>query len=184
MLIIEGTDLTGKTTLCRRLVEELNKRSEWGGYHYGHLSRLPPGWDHYWSYVARMARRRVQDRFHDSDIAYRRALREESQMEDAFKYGLVQAKLNLFGAYKVAIVADKDLLLQRHKNRGDQMYDVDVVIKANLEFNGMADKFDEVIYTHREHPWTDDFDVNRIIDEYLSRQSQLSLLLYNGGRTD
>lgn len=169
MLIVEGTDLVGKTTLCNKLVIELNKRI--GGYQYQHFTRLPEGWDYYWSYVNRMSRRIVQDRFHDSELAYCHGRGETSMFDGtsgSFQYSLVEAKLALLGCLKVVVITSRSELTHRFDGRGDDMYKLDVIEKANDWFAENCHRF-HMMWQSDAYP-TDEF-VQQVADVYVIRQN-------------
>lgn len=63
MLIIEGADNVGKTTIAKRLAERL-------GYEYRHEGPPPVGVDVVRYYLERMHDDVVQDRFHWGEIVY------------------------------------------------------------------------------------------------------------------
>jgi len=68
MLILEGADQLGKTTLANKLLKELHKRGY--PYVYRHFTRLPDCWKYPMSYLAHVSEPVVQDRFHMSEIVY------------------------------------------------------------------------------------------------------------------
>lgn len=183
MIIIEGTDLLGKTTLCRELVKRLASE----GYIYAHLTRLPPGWDYYWDYVARMSRRVVQDRFHDSELAYSHARGEgeTGTLLWGVRYDLVDARFRLLGGMKFVVTATQEVLSRRYEAHGDDMYKIDVISRANEWFFENTNRFD---YHHHitevdEYPSQTEL-VDKFVREYLDRQSTLDFVLNSRRRLD
>lgn len=118
MLIIEGPDCVGKTTLAHTL----NKGLADLGYVYSHFTRLPYGFDRYWGYIERMSRRIVQDRFHLSEIVYAEARGDVSPLTPEM-YNLVDARLRMLGGFTVLITADEELLRKRFSPH-NQMFDL------------------------------------------------------------
>lgn len=129
MIIIEGADLVGKTTLCHKLLE--TEYCQKNGMVYSHLSRLPPGWRNPGSYLARACSNTVQDRFHLSEPVYAAVRGEETRLTPE-RYRLVDAWLRLMGAITVVVVTDDKILESRW--REGEMYDLAQVKKANALF--------------------------------------------------
>jgi len=173
MLIVEGTDLVGKTTFCHKLLDALNAHPELGNaYQYQHLTRLPPGFHRYWGYLPRMGRNLVQDRFHDSEMAYCYG-RDENCMLTEETYQLVQAQLDLLGAYKVVITATENLLEERFKRKHkDEMYTISVIQRANEWFIDNGSRFDCEISCNGSNLWPE---IGEIVERYVARQFNLSL---------
>lgn len=137
MIILEGTDLVGKTTLAKRLVELLDDR----GYIYRHLSRLPDAFDRYHGYARLMSRCVVHDRFHMSEVVYSYARGDRSTKLCPETYRLVDAKLRLVPALTVVVTAADASLVARHRERAkDEMYDAELVLRANEAFKTIAQK--------------------------------------------
>lgn len=131
MLIVEGPDLAGKTTLCKKTLEYLTDHV------YAHFSRLPKHFDYYEMYIDRMSRYIVQDRFHMSEIVYARVRNEEPNISHN-RYRMLDAQAILHGGFTVVLFASKpeDTLLTRW--REGEMYDQDRVLLANRFFSQIA----------------------------------------------
>lgn len=178
MLIVEGTDLVGKTTLCQKLVKRLN--TQIGGYQYQHFTRLPEGWDYYWSYVNRMSRRIVQDRFHDSEPAYCYGRGEPCVFDGlagACQYVLVEAKLALLGAVKVVVTCDDNELARRFEKKGDDMYGLNVIVGANHWFEQNLDRFHHHFHCDGPESYPDDLFIDEVVKHYMIRQNALDRIL-------
>lgn len=136
MLIIEGTDMVGKTTLCKALVKKMNGM---GFPHvYRWFSKLPDCWDYYHDYLPNIAEHVVQDRFHMSEVAYRLA-RHEMPRLDAETYRLIDAKIRLVGGFTVVITApDSFLKGQWEKLAEREMHTLDQIIEVNHFFQENA----------------------------------------------
>lgn len=175
MLVVEGTDLLGKTTLCNKLVKRLNDEYR-ALFTYQHLGRLPAHWHSVWSYVDKMTRYCVQDRFHDSELAYAQA-RGDRPIIDNDAYRLVEAHLALRAGLKVAIVCDDESLLRRrHRELGDDMYGIDVIERANAWFLNNQRRFEHVIHVNEDSEWAQKEDEDRILELYIARQDSLTLI--------
>lgn len=174
MLIVEGPDCVGKTTLCRELLKRLP------GYIYAHFSRLPEGFDYYWGYIERISRRVVQDRFHMSEIAYSRARGDEPRLTRE-TYRLVDAKLRLLGGFTVLITAERNLIASRW--RKDQMYSLDKTLEAARIFEVLRDEREEVgvdidyaFHCTEGIPYVPGTAIDQIIDLYRQRRSLVDAL--------
>jgi hypothetical protein len=190
MIIIEGADGVGKTTLCKKLLNS----GRLDDHVYAHFTRLPAGFDYHWGYAERMSPRVVQDRFHMSEIVYAAARGEASQLTPEL-YRLVDARLRLIGAYVVLVVADEGLV----KSRWDasQMYDLEKTAAAARMFKSLCDwaayidadskpaepdrfaeyavDIDQLIVLNEERPYATDDDVDLILEAYLHRQQAVRL---------
>lgn len=184
---MEGTDLVGKTTLCKKLLDQLNRQI--GGYQYQHFTRLPEGWDYYWSYVNRMSVRLVQDRFHDSESAYCYGRGEASVFENEgargrFRYELIEAKLALLGCVKVVVTCDETEINRRFAEKGDVMYSTDVIIRANKWFEENTERFHHHYHASGpgEFPAECEPFIKVVIDHYMVRQTALDRVLRSAPR--
>ncbi len=193
MLIIEGPDGVGKTTLCHKLRKLLIEHPARVLSHvYAHFSRLPSVFDQYWGYVERASANIVQDRFHMSEIVYALACKRASPLTPEM-YRLVDGHLRKLGAFTVLVTADIDLIESRWDTT--QMYDKQITIDAASEFRLISacagqhyitpqQEFSEsytqpareyimdVDYRYhcsRENPYVDDAAIAQILERYLTR---------------
>jgi len=127
MIIVEGPDLAGKTTLCERILEHMHRH----GYPYvpRHLSRLPYCflWQHYYNLISPFV---VQDRFHLSEIPYAK-VRGDVPILDSWSYQIVDGWLKSVGAVQVVLIPTPEVLEARW--RKDEMYTLEQVqeVRAN-----------------------------------------------------
>lgn len=179
MLIIEGPDGVGKTTLAKRLVKELTSE----GYIYAHFTRLPPGFDRYWGYWERMSRKIVQDRFHMSEITYANA-REEVTPLDPETYRLIDGCVRLYGGMTVLILASQELIESRWTH--DQMFSLEKTKEAGRQYDklsrdgGLMPDFrsnriiqidiDYTFYCSKDFPYVTDGAIDEILKQYRERQ--------------
>jgi hypothetical protein len=186
MLIIEGTDHVGKTTLAKKLVAELDT----DGYTYRHLTRLTAGFDRYWDYLPMMTKKVVMDRFFLSEIAYQRAREEKFMTIGTEELRLLNAKLALFAGYTVVVTCDNDLLAERYaqeEGAEHQMYKMPVVLAANVAFRSMVDSPSYGIDCHipldKDYPWPSNGDVKSILMGYRNRLAAMSSLMRRKSQT-
>lgn len=120
MLIIEGPDCAGKTTLAKKFVNLLGRYLP---YIYQHLSRLPKGWSLH-EYFDLIYLCRVQDRFHISEPLYAQMRGDTSlfQFGDAFQKA-IEARLASVGALTVILLPSDSCIKNLWKP--DQMYTLD-----------------------------------------------------------
>lgn len=196
MLIIEGTDLVGKTTLAELLVKRLSTREDMrlsvsGPYQYAWFDKLPPTWDYFFSYLPAMRRFVVQDRFHMSEIVYREARGEPAKLYPE-TYRMLDGKLRLLGAFTVVVTADPDIIRNNFGTR-EEMHGLDVILRANelfleiVEGDGCAgwtfEAHDPDVDVHYHacvqngFPSSNEKLVEEIIDKYTTRQRILNKLL-------
>lgn len=141
MIIIEGTDTLGKTTLAQKLVASKELVAQ--GYLYRHLTRPPSTLNRFWGYLDEAAAHTVQDRFHMSEVAYSYARGDRSSPLSPEMYNMVDAFLRLQGAFTVVLTASRDLIERRFREvtaepGRTEMYDLDVVQRANSAFRYFA----------------------------------------------
>jgi thymidylate kinase len=174
MLIVEGTDCVGKTTLAQKLVRELAS----DGYVYAHFTRLPEGFDYCGNYISRASRRIVQDRYHMSQWAYCVARKEPMDEKlTAEKYRIVDAHLRMLGGYTVIVMAHESLIRRRFQElHGREMYDVEQILEAQRAFEFVittrAVDYDVIIRCDMDKPYPTGEDVEKILANYRRRQSE------------
>lgn len=134
MIIIEGTDGVGKTTLAEKLAQEL-------GWQYRHLSRLPDSFHRFFDYIPMIKSGVVQDRFHMSEIAYCHGRNEPIEiwkMQPAYYIALDRMLISR-GVTQVLITADEEFLREQfEKDKQDEMYKFDVIRRANEAYYEIA----------------------------------------------
>ncbi len=182
MIIVEGTDLVGKTTFCKRLLENPYLVNE--GYWHKHLSKPPRNFDNCRGYIDMAYMKSVQDRFHMSEIVYSCLDNRETSITPE-KYRIVDAHLRMMGAVTVVIIcADYSILCERHATRADEeMYSAEQVCQANDYFSSLCSSerfgqykpdYDLVIKTGQGKPFPDQDDIDNVLRLYDSRLAQLA----------
>ncbi len=184
MLVLEGTDHVGKTSLAQKLVKALAPE----GYVYRHLTRLPDAFHRYWDYLPMMTRKVVMDRFFLSEIAYRRARGENGDTIPVEYLQLLNAQLTMHGGFTVMITCEPDLLASRYANeegKESQMYKLPVVLAANAAFADITYCSDPSyftgyhIYLDKDHPWPSQTDLDEILRRYRRLTAVLDVLAHN-----
>ncbi len=177
MLIIEGADLVGKTTLAQNMLKHAPLRDR--GYVYKHFTRLPDGFHRFWGYVDNAVQRCVQDRFHMSEVAYAWARGDKKTYLTPELYRLVEAHLALLGAFTVVVTADSNVIKSRW--REGEMYDQELVLRVNEWYVDKIERrvvpFDAHFHATEKHPFLDAVTERKIIDAYIERQHTLEWML-------
>lgn len=187
MLIIEGSDLTGKTTLCRELVQRICDAEV--PVMYGHFGRLPKNWDYFWGYMPHMIHRMVRDRFYMSEVCYGAKCRGFSNV-DPETYRLLDAYARTMGAVTVVLTANPLLLEAKYKEtQTPETFDLDKVLSVNGLFSEIAHRKNltfghetwkmDVDFTHHindEEDWISDRKIEQIVELWLKRHHQLKQL--------
>lgn len=173
MIIIEGTDLVGKTSVCNKICE-----ADGNTLVYQHLSKPPENWDYLFGYIDLAAKFSVRDRFHISDIAYRAACGEQPRI-DPEHFRLVDAHLRLLGTVTAVITVDDCLLEERFAARKSvEMYKLDVILKANNYYKTIAKRgryhhynvdIDFHFHCTREYPYINAHDISSILNLHAER---------------
>jgi hypothetical protein len=140
MLIVEGPDLVGKTTLAKKIALKLN---ECGWPHiYQHLSRLPECSRHdiLGMYRRLMNPYTVRDRFHYSEPLYA-AIRGDAALLGPGSYKQIERELLNYEKFLIVITADDELIEARHKKLGrKEMYDLDKILQVNQLYYTAAEE--------------------------------------------
>ncbi len=181
MIIVEGTDGVGKTTLCKTLLKSLSDHV------YAHFTRLPPAFDYYWGYRQRASADVVQDRFHMSELAYAKARKEPSKLCPT-TYKMVDGYLRGLGCLTVLVTAGNKLVESRWTP--DQMFSLEATLEANSAFmdvalgdfklDGKSYKidFDLHFHVHEEHPYVAGAEVDVVLERYTElREHTMSVYL-------
>lgn len=173
MLIIEGPDLVGKTTLALALQKELANRRYC--HIYSHFTRLPATFDQYWDYLPHIRADVVQDRFHMSRQAYGRQFHEQKLMSSE-ELRLIDSKLRQVGAMTVVCVSTSDTFLEQQylKKDRDEMYKLDGILGVNAKYRNIIDtrEMDFDIVVDASKNWPTSY-LNAILHLYLCRRKEI-----------
>lgn len=177
MFILEGADLVGKTTLAKRILERPVMQHR--GYTYAHLSRPPCGFDHYWDYIGMMNRHVVQDRFHMGELVYRSVLKQDTPLTP-YMIRLIDAQLRLIGAYTVIVIATRDMIKARAKQRAEPL-DVEQIIRINDAYQlDVTLQIDWAKKLYIDGDGATDFMVDKLVEEYIARQDTIDAVSLRG----
>lgn len=170
MLIIEGADRVGKTTLCHKLIERLAPTGPWM---YRHFGPLPESWMHPWDYFPHMSRYVVQDRFHLSEWVYRRAEGQANPDLTSEKYRLIDAQLRLLGSVTVVITASAKIIDERGGDRR--------AMTANRIFSSLP-RFIDIDFHYHVNEYNNDYSglIDDVLKKYSQRQNLTRRLPCNG----
>lgn len=191
MLVVEGPDLVGKTTLCEELVARLNADG-WAERTCGapsartHFGPLPDGWDYLGGYARLVRPGAVMDRFHWSERAYGGALRGGSKI-DPRRTAIVDGLIHACGGMIVLVCPPFDayakLLDQRWTNR--EMFDKMQLELVRLRFMQMSNSCDALhscvgmtgFRSRLVNPAEDETWLSGVVTEYKKRTELATSLL-------
>lgn len=175
MLVIEGADNTGKTTLAHKLCELLPD------HEYRHLGRPPDNFDFVWDYVALAAPNHIHDRLHLGEIGYAFAGVNGARCSN-YEFMYLNHWLSLIPTMTILITADDELLANRHNKilqngKKDELYTADKVVMANQAYRQlgplMRSCFNTIHFNLTEsYPWLSDQDVQMLVKEYKNLMQQ------------
>lgn len=176
MLIVEGSDLVGKTTFVKLLLEQAEKE----GYPMvpQHFGLIPKGWAYYEDYLPYVHARTVMDRFVLSEIVYGSVIRGGSGI-DVETYRLLDAHLRLNGSFTVVLYGDPSWY-SRHLN---EVYDADCESFSRPHLENVNLAFAELVRAVKwneyqpdvdamwdvSHGWPADTDAAVVMQRYLER---------------
>lgn len=194
MLILEGPDLVGKTTLAKKLVAAAHKAFMPASY--THFSRLPDCWKFPSSYRHYITCYGVCDRFHMSEIAYSEA-RGDARKLNVEGYRLIDTWCRLQGSVTVLIRAKPGVISARYaakSNSRDEMYKDSVIERANDTYRAIAERsyrgrdnellvadvdFDWVAADAGAYPAEDEPFIRSIIDLWYKRVATVAGLAHD-----
>lgn len=129
MIIVEGSDGLGKTTLCKALQYTLRKM----GYKFevSHMSKPGPCFDFYWDYVKAINGLKVFDRFHLGEIAYGEVIYGCRQTEEAMR--LLDGMLRSLPCVVVLVCATDDWW-GRNFVQKKEMFEIAQIVEVNKYF--------------------------------------------------
>lgn len=174
MLVIEGPDNVGKTTLAKRICSEV-------GAQYTHMSRPPLGFDFFGGYKDiirqnvpdRSAPLVVQDRFHFGGVAY------HENVLPMYRLQIVSSWVRALGGLIVLVHASNIDAYVAHlrRNPKNEMFDEDRLVSAAVRFNHLAPYADICIDITVPHSdfivYCGEAGVGRICKEWKERLSAI-----------
>lgn len=147
VLIVEGSDLAGKTTVINRLTNLLVEGRQ--SFCFRHFGLLPESWDYRNDYIkallpaSQLGIPVVLDRFTDSEIVYGNVYRDGPNAkfnEDAQKE--VYGALEELRAVVVYCHASREEISTRFEKRGDKVYKLPTILSVASEFEKLY-KYEE-----------------------------------------
>lgn len=138
MIVIEGPDLAGKTTLADALYQRITREERTRHPCQRRFTRVEKHFDQYWGYRECCQRDVIVDRFHMSHVVYR-AIGGETHTLDPITYSMVDAAITSVGGIVVLIAPDPSViaerydLLQRH-----EMFDRTYILRVAALYTTIA----------------------------------------------
>lgn len=173
MIIVEGADGVGKTTLCKKLAVKIQEILKIDNA-YRHMSKPADDFDHLAGYFREIGPH-AQDRFHLGSIVYGVMLRRGNAPTPQ-KMKLLQRYLRWQGAVVIVMYGSREWL---HKQLIDspkpEMYSVDDILLANEGFAALAtehnrgEPFADIPYNCTTDKWPSDSFVDSMIIEWKRR---------------
>ena len=192
MIAVEGPDLAGKTTLCKRLVAELEKYVGPGRVEYEHTPAPRAGWDFFVDHLTQVRRWKVLDRFWQSEVVYRIALGERSRI-DAEAARLVNAAHLALGGVRVVLCATTnayDAILKDKFDDDHEAFSRSQLAKVNERFRRTVDCVGEpvswdfkYVVGRGEAHWPAEHDgfVRDVVQRYAILQTRVASAIRNDG---
>ncbi len=112
MIVLEGPDLAGKSSLAEELFQRFKKLAFDMPPMVRHFTKVPETFDKYWGYRRCVQRDVIIDRFHMSHIAYR--LMDGGHHDlTPFKYDMVDAAITNVGGIVVVLCPSRGVIDRR-----------------------------------------------------------------------
>lgn len=179
-LIIEGSDQTGKTTLCEALVKRAATHPHSHGFapFYSHMTKPPETWNYDVDYVLRAQPFAVQDRFHLGGIVYGDVRRGGTKITpEGLRW--LEARLALMGTFVVVLCTTDEVMAERLKlNAGrEEMYDAATILKVNAAFAALCSgdhptltpRIDLVFTAEKVDEYPGEKEIDRILEAWCYR---------------
>lgn len=142
MIVVEGPDLAGKTTLCQELFTRI-PRVTGRAPMVRHFTRPPGQFDQYWGYVSCVQRDVIMDRFHMGGVAYR-AMDCEHTALTPLCYELVDAAVSQAGGVVVVLCPSARVIEDRWKQLAGtgrrEMYSLEQVLRVRDKYREICDR--------------------------------------------
>lgn len=142
-IVVEGVDCSGKTTFCKKLVDELiDLKVNVEFHHHGPLRASV-----HEEYVEPLLATRfyptvvVADRWHLGEAIYGPLYRGKSEMSDE-DLEMIEKLLVSLGAKKILLDPPAEEVLRRMKERGEEFLKVEDVNKVRREYRSLARKYE------------------------------------------
>jgi hypothetical protein len=175
MLLIEGSDQTGKTTLAQKLVARAAEHPHHHGFatYYSHMTRPPADWDYTTDYVLRAQPFAIQDRFHLGGIVYGDIIRGGTKITpESLRW--IEAHMALQGSFVVVLRATDDVMVKRLAAQPadrKEMYNPEYILKANIGFSTLIEGTHASLQPHIDMVFTaeavDEYPTDKDVDAIL-----------------
>ncbi|MFW5794548.1 MAG: hypothetical protein ACOCV1_03585 [Bacillota bacterium] len=144
MIIVEGTDKSGKTTFISNFLRNLRKKTN-KEYFVQHYGLLPRDWNYEEDYYQSIKENMILDRFIDSEIVYGKVYRGGCNPKLSNKnLNRVYRKCNEMGCFLYYCNPTEDAVQSRIEQQGDEM------IKKQEQLIKLRNEFDTLFYEN--HP--------------------------------
>lgn len=148
MIIIEGADGVGKTTLAKALATALELSTE-SQIKVRNMTRPDEGFDHMAGYMG-LVGKHIQDRFHLGSLVYGQMIGAPGGTATPSQMRLVQRYLRWRGVVTVVLHCQRDTLKARLRGDAkDEMYDEQTILSANDAYRGLLH------CSNNGEPWQD-----------------------------
>lgn len=134
MIIFEGTDCSGKTTLAQRVASILAARN--GLHQFKRYGFLPNEWDYSTNYMADIQASTVLDRFTTSEIVYGTLFRGGPNPKfTSLNQAVIARELQWLCAVTVHMSPPVEVIVERLSKRGDPSFNKDQIVAAHKLFD-------------------------------------------------
>lgn len=138
MIVIEGPDLAGKTTLAEALFQRITREERTRHPMVRHFTKVLPHFDKFWGYQQCCQRDVIIDRFHLSHVIYRHVGDEQHHL-DPCRYRMVDAEITRVGGLIVLVAPQPDIIAARYDSlQRPEMYDRDYILRVAAEFHKLT----------------------------------------------
>lgn len=151
MIVLEGTDLVGKSTLARKLIRECDEYIGVLG-----LSRITVDEWIWWDYMKLTNPKIIADRWIYSGMAYDQVLRADQPDIEENELRMAHHALES-RTFRVVVTAEPDIIVKRFETRGDDMFNLDSILKVNGWFIKNTELFDLAIHCTPDEPFASNY---------------------------
>lgn len=170
MLVIEGADRLGKTTLAKKLADRV-KAISGRDVPVAHMGRRPANFHYLWGYWNRVQRWTIYDRFHLGALVY-----EQAKELTLPRLSIVRGRIRSYGGFTVILYRQGDSYRELIQRMPDDKFPEEKLVAVNHEYLKMSlahNRETDIEFSWGHDDYPDEHFVNVVAERY--REYQMTL---------
>lgn len=170
MLVIEGADRLGKTTLAKSLSDRI-KAISGRDVPVAHMGRRPANFHYLWGYWNRVQRWMIYDRFHLGALVYER----EPKLTHP-RLSVIRGRIRSHGGFTVILYRQPGSYLDLIQRIPDDKFPEEKLVAVNKEYLKMSmthNLASDVEFTWGYDEYPDEHFINVVAERYCEYQKML-----------